>query len=791
MWIPNRRYRKYGAITVGVLLLLYAFCLPRPLFSDPYCTVLEASNGDLLGARIAEDGQWRFPVSDSLPNKFTTALIAFEDRRFYHHPGVDPWGLGRAVVQNVRSGRIVSGGSTLSMQVIRLAQHNPPRTVWRKLLEIVMATRLELGHSKAEILKLYAAHAPFGGNVVGLETAAWRYFGKSPPLLSWAEAAMLAVLPNRPGLIHPGRNRDALRTKRNRLLRRLWEQGDMDEWSYQLAIEEPLPEAPLPLPQLTPHLLDRAVTQGLIEKHGSRLRTTIDVQLQRQLNELLVHHQARLQDNQINNLAALIVDVERGDVLAYVGNAALDIEAHAGAVDIIPAPRSTGSILKPLLYARALHEGLLSPNSLLPDIPAQLEGYRPVNFNERYDGAVPAHQALSRSLNVPIIHLLQSYGLEKFHYHLQEFGLTTINQPAAHYGLPLVLGGAEGSLWDITNAYAGMGRTLRHYPDDNARYRLDDFRPLNYLWPTRYEVQRESSIRQDQPPVVGAGAVWLTFEAMQAVERPGSEGDWESFASSRRIAWKTGTSFGFRDAWAVGLDTRYAVGVWAGNADGEGRPGLVGIQAAAPVLFDIFSRLPASGAWFEAPFDDLSALPLCARSGYRPSRYCPVDTIMVPTRGTRIPKCQHHQAIWVDATGQWRGNTTCLDAKNKQQTIYFTLPPVQAHYYRRRHPNYQPLPPLHPDCGTDTELAMQLIYPKRPTEIYVPRDRNGEQSKTIFQVAHRSPSTAVHWHLDKEYLGTTRDFHSMAFAPATGPHRLTLVDEQGQRLEQYFVVLDK
>ena len=788
-----KKHPGKSLVILFIMLLWYAFCLPHPLFDSPTCMVLESRQGTLLGARIAADGQWRFPEIDSVPSKFEAALIEFEDRRFYYHPGIDPLGLGRALLQNLRSGRIVSGGSTISMQVIRMSKGNPPRTLWQKAIELIQATRLELGHSKEEILALYASHAPFGGNVVGLEAASWRYFGKSPQLLSWAEAAMLAVLPNSPALIHPGRNRQALMAKRNRLLLRLQEAGYIDAFTSGLALEEPLPEQPHPLPRLAPHLLDRAyleyVATGRFRQ--SRIRTTLQESLQRQLTGILEFHQKRLRASEIHNLAALVVDVETGEVIAYVGNVIGSGADHGEQVDVIKAPRSTGSILKPFLYALMLQDGQILPQSLIPDIPIQLSGYRPENYHEDYDGAVTARRALIRSLNVPMVRLLQQYGLEKFHFNLQKLGFSTITRPPTYYGLPLVLGGAEGTLWDITNAYAGMSRMLQHYTAYDARYNSADFRPSAYLYPIVKDEIKERSL-QPTPSHISAAAAWFTFDAMQELERPNSEGEWEHFASSRRIAWKTGTSFGFRDAWAVGVNPRYAVGVWAGNADGEGRPGLVGVLAAAPVLFDIFNRLPGDGAWFKPPYDDMIQLPVCRNSGYRPLDICPVDTLWAPASSIKAPPCPYHQLVFLDAGQQWRVHAGCELPGRMLAKAWFVLPPTEEHFYKAHNPGYAPLPPYRPDCVIQADqLTMELIYPKYPTKIYVPVGLDGNLSKTVFTATHRSSEATIYWHIDNEYMGSTQTFHSFELNPSEGKHLLTLVDGQGHRLEQPFEIIKK
>jgi len=357
-----KKYRYPVLGMVAALAIAYYFCLPNPLFSDPICTVLVDRNGELLGARIAQDGQWRFPYQDSVPHKFETALLSFEDKRFYNHWGVDPLAIGRAAYLNIKSGSIVSGGSTISMQVIRLARKGQSRTFFEKAIEMVMATRLEFRYSKKEILNYYASHAPFGGNVVGLDAAAWKYYGRSANQLSWSEAATLAVLPNSPSLIHPGKNRHQLREKRNRLLDRLYELEEIDSITNYLAKLEALPDRPMPLPNLSPHLTEKVKKEQEAESSTKAVvQTTIDYEFQLRVNDVLKRHYQHLKQNGIHNGGALVVEVETGDVMAYVGNMPCETDEENGAVDVIPAPRSTGSILKPFLYAAMLQDGQLFP----------------------------------------------------------------------------------------------------------------------------------------------------------------------------------------------------------------------------------------------------------------------------------------------------------------------------------------------------------------------------------------------------------------------------------------------
>jgi penicillin-binding protein 1C len=771
-----------GAIVVLVGVAYY-LVLPQPLFDRPYSTVLESRDGQLLSASIASDGQWRFPADNDVPDRFVKALLAFEDKRFFYHPGVDPFSIARALLQNVREGRIVSGGSTISMQVIRLSRGSPPRTIFEKALEMVLATRLELSYSKKEILALYAAHAPFGGNVVGLEAACWRYFGRSPDNLSWAEAATLAVLPNSPSLIHPGRNRDALRRKRDNLLHRLYLEGAIDSLAWALGTAEPVPTVPRSLPRYARHLL------GRIQKKGGRQQrttSTIDFALQRRVEEKVQQHHRRLRANQINNAAVLVLDVETGNVLAYAGNV-YGNGNHGEEVDIVAAPRSTGSVLKPILYAAALNEGQLLPKSLLPDIPVRLNGFAPENFSREYDGAVPADEALVRSLNVPSVFMLKEFRYEKFHSLLRNIGFSTLPFPADHYGLALILGGAEGTLWDVTGIYASMARTLNKYFDRPGvrRYCRSDFHSPR--WTTD---ERESDTILEEYSWLSAASIHQTFEALTALYRPAEEAGWRMFSSSRKIAWKTGTSFGFRDGWAVGVTPEYAVGVWVGNADGEGRAGLTGVSAAAPLLFDVFSMLPPT-SWFGMPHSEMREVEVCRESGHRVGRFCPeAQKLYVTVRGLESPACSYHRMVHLSPDEHYRQHAECASPDVLISKEWFVLPPVQEHYYRKKRLSYKPLPPLAPGCTSDAAARpMAWVYPQPRARIYIPRDFEGKSGESVFELAHRDEDAVVYWHLDGAFIGETKGIHRLAVRPTEGVHTLTAVDGRGYSLEVPFTVL--
>ena len=742
----------------------YIFCLPRHLFHVPYSTVVTDRNEELLGARIASDGQWRFPPRNTTPEKIKECLITFEDKHFYHHWGVNPFAIGRAFYQNVKNKRIVSGGSTLTMQTIRLAR-NESRTFREKLIEMIWATRLEFRASKEEILSMYISHAPFGGNVVGLDAAAWRYFGHSADDLSWAESAMLAVLPNAPAMIHLSKGRKTLLDKRNRLLKQLLEKKTIDSSTYELAISEPLPDEPHALPQIAPYLVSRFYQ----ERNGEYSRSTINKGIQTQVEDLAERWSNEFGRSDIRNLAILVIDIPSNQVVAYCGNVHFDRKQGGNQVDVIQAPRSTGSILKPFLYYAMLQEGSLLPDMLLLDVPVNINGFTPQNFSMQFEGAVPASEALARSLNIPAVTMLQRYGVPKFHSFLQQIGLKTINRSSSHYGLSLILGGAEATLWDVTNAYAMMGRSLLQLPQ----------RSCSLLLPT-------SRITESTDPFQ-PGAVWQTFDALKEVNRP-EEIDWKSIPSMQTIAWKTGTSYGFRDAWAVGVTPRYAVGVWVGNATGEGKPGLVGAQTAGPVLFDIFNLLPSS-SWFTRPAGIFVEAEVCRKSGHLKGRFCDeTDTLLVLPAGLRTEACPYHHLVTLSADESQRIYENCANTEPTLQKSWFTLPPVWEWYYKQHHPEYKPLPPFKAGCGEDTFQPMQFIYPPMNARIKLPKQLDGSKGFLTVELAHSNPNATIFWHLDETYQAQTQDFHKISLQPAAGKHSLTAVDGEGNTISTTFFV---
>lgn len=797
MHLPRNLWRRCRSLprpakfifAIAFSFLLFLTCLrslplPQSLHQQDYASLLLARDGSLLGAAIAKDQQWRFAPVESLPEKYRQALLLFEDRNFYHHPGVDPLAIARAMKGNVRARKVTSGGSTITMQLARLLRQEQlqrelkktPRNLESKIKEAFLALQLEWHFGKDDILALYAARAPYGGNIVGLRAAAWRYFGRSPEYLSWAESSLLAVLPNSPALIHPGRQRDLLKTKRDLLLQRLHAQALLSDLDLQLALLEPLPDRPQPLPQIAPHLLSTLKKQF---PQDYFFQATIDPHYQHIANQIAQRHSARLANEGVNNIALVLIDHQTMETLAYLGNKPFNnARVFAPDVDIVQRPRSTGSILKPLLYGLMLQEGELAPTSLIPDIPTQINGYSPRNYDRNFRGAVPAQYALAHSLNIPSVRMLRNYGINRFQQKLQAMGMSSLFRPADDYGLTLILGGAEASLWELTAIYARLAASARDGNIEQNAIKL---------------LNENSTAQQKFKPVIQQGAAWLTLQALIDVARPGNENYWRDFAGSQTIAWKTGTSYGLRDAWAIGSNGRYTLGVWVGNAGGEPATFISGQSSAAPILFDMFDAL-SSVNWFARPEHALKTISVCREDGYLAGGQCDAVDTQIPALSHFEKITPHHQRIHLDAAQQFRVHNECERVSNMQTRDWFVLPPAQEFYWRQYHSDYKPLPPWRKDCVAqsaqqDDDLPMELIYPQASSRIYIPVDLDGQRSRVILKAIHRDADAILYWHLDDKFLGETRIFHEREASLEPGLHKLLVMDKNGYQLTRRFRVI--
>jgi penicillin-binding protein 1C len=567
-----------GALS-AIALWRYAESLGPPDLSSlaQGSTVVLDRDGRLLRAFTTSDGRWRLPVkSGDVDPRFLAMLQGFEDRRFPQHPGVDPLALLRAAGQALRHGRIVSGGSTLTMQVARLLEPREERSLTAKLRQMVRAVQLERRFSKAEILDMYLALAPYGGNVEGLRAASLTYFGKEPRRLSPGEAALLVALPQSPEARRPDRSPERAAAARDRVLARLAAHGRLPSSEVTAAHREPVPTARRPVPMLAAHAAEEAARAA---PDARSIRLTIDARLQASL-EALVRERVAPMGPKLS-AALVVLDNATGAVLAHVGGVDYLAPERAGGVDMALAVRSPGSALKPFIYALAFDGGVAHPETVLDDRPSRYGIYAPENFDLAYQGTVTARRALQLSLNVPAVELLAEVGPPQFLARLRNAGANIVLPPEAPPGLAVALGGLGIRLTDLARLYAGLARggdvpTLAWTPAG-----LDDRKAAH-------------------PRIAEAVSSWYVFDILRGAPPPAN-------ALPGRLAFKTGTSYGYRDAWAAGFDRKVTIAVWIGRPDGSAVPGLIGRQVAAPILFDAFARLGGEPEPIPAPRDALFA----------------------------------------------------------------------------------------------------------------------------------------------------------------------------------------
>lgn len=768
-------------IAVSTLLFYRLIPLPTPLFPNDYSTVIlgdPSTDGThkfpILRVFLNRDEQWCLPPNPDLkiPDKLKTTVLFFEDQYFYYHPGVNPGAVVRAFWQNFNSEKRVSGASTITMQVARL--FNPKsRNYVHKMQEILQALKMEIRYSKEEILQLYLNHAPYGGNIIGYQAASLRYFGKLPEALTWGEAATIAVLPNAPGLISPDAAPDKLREKRNKLLRRMKEAGIISDETLALSILEPTPESSHPFPWQAPHLSQWLKTR--YGQNGGLLKTTIIPKIQSETQRLLAEHISFINPQGIRNGVALVVETQTGNVRAYVGSQDFFDAGSQGQVDGIRAPRSSGSILKPFLYALAMDDGLILPQTMLHDVPTFYGAFSPQNASEQYDGIVPARQALIRSLNVPAVRLLNSYGLYPFYRFLQQTGVGTLFRNADDYGLPLIIGGAEVTPWDAAMLFRGLGNG-------------GNFSPLTVLQKNGAESQQRVSA------TISPGASFLTLEILRDLKRPGAEFYWELFQNQFPLAWKTGTSYGQRDAWAVGVSPEWTIAIWVGNFSGEGNANLTGSKSAGPLLFDVFNSLPKNPelTWFAVQETDLQNVEICRETGFLASQNCPEPIFAsAPRHAKPLKICNFHRKIFISDITGYEVCSRCWTATEYHAQQMLIFPPDVVQYVRGRGQMVGKSPVHNPECSAIAgNSPIEILYPQENARLWVPRDFGSVLQKVTARAAHRDNRHKIFWYLNNRFLGATENRHEKPLECRQGWNELEIIDETGfSELRKFFVTI--
>lgn len=760
---------------VAGLLAAWVLWPLRSVFPDDYSRVVYDRNGEILRVTCAEDEQIRIGLGlDSLPQKYAIAVTTIEDKRFFQHPGVDPVAIGNALVTNLKKGTRVRGGSTIPMQVIRLS-HPRPRTILSKVIEAFSAIRLSIYRSKRDIIRLYAGHVPMGGNIVGIESASRYCFGKPVEEITWAEAALFTVLPNNPSLINIERRRPALKRKRNRALTLLRDRGCIDSLTWSLACEEPLPDAESRLPFSAPHFSEAVLSFT----EASVVHSTLDAGTQRIVQSVSGRYSSQYAEYGIHNVAVLALETGSGCIRGYVGSNDYSDTVHCGRVDGVRAVRSTGSLLKPLLAAKALDRGPWTMRTQLQDIPTFYGTFAPQNASEDFTGITTVEEMLIRSLNVPAVRLLYAYGQPQFYEDLIGMGFSDLFRNASGYGLSLILGGAEASLWELTRVYTALGNG-------------GTARPLSFLQNGTsggFGNRENAFLRADRADmndslrVCSPGSAWLVGRALRKLSRPGSEHYWQLFTDQIPVSWKTGTSYGQKDAWAIGVSPQWTIGVWVGNFTGEGNTRLSGAACAGPILFDLFRKLsdPTAPLEFEKPEYDLKRISVCAVSGLLPSSACP-DTCDVyrPECAWKTDKCTRHRRVWIDSETGHEVCSRCWNEDTRTSESRVLYPPPVTEILRRKGESVHSIPPHNPSCTAvrTRRSSITIEYPVEGITIFAPRDFTGTTQKIVAKAAG-SGSGPLYWYLNGGYLTETRKIHTTALQCSAGRHVLTVVDTEG------------
>ncbi|WP_285960685.1 peptidoglycan glycosyltransferase PbpC [Pseudomonas tohonis] len=774
-----RRLLRRRWVALPLLLLALLWCadrlFPLPLPADDRARVVLAEDGTPLWRFADAEGVWRYPVTpQQVSPYYLEALLTYEDRWFYRHPGVNPLALGRAAWQNLAGGRVLSGGSTLSMQVARLLDPHP-RTLAGKLRQLWRTLQLEWHLSKDEILTLYLDRAPFGGTLQGVAAASWTYLGKPPSKLTRAEAALLAVLPQAPSRLRPDRHPQRATAARDKVLRRLAEYGVWPQASVDEALEEPVLLAPRQEPRLAPLLARRLNRTG----SPQLIRTTLDASLQRRLEDLLLGWRVRLPER--TSAAILVVEHSSMAVRAYLGSVEMDDARRFGHVDMVGSLRSPGSTLKPFLYGMALDAGLIHSESLLQDVPRRYGDYRPGNFSTGFSGPVAASEALATSLNLPAVQLLEAYGPKRFAGELRSAGLPLVLPAGAEPSLALILGGAGARLEDLVGAYAAFARQGRA-----AAPRL----------------QPDDALREKR--LLSPGAAWIVRRILSGQSRP--DLDPQALPPLRpALAVKTGTSYGFRDAWALGVGPRYLVGVWIGRPDGTPVPGQFGLASAAPLLVQVHDVLVNRDAQRGSPQplddkpDSVGIAAICWPLGQslpRDDGNCRRQRLAWTLDGTVPPTLQAadqplglglRQSVWLDARGL-RTAPGCPGASAHELALW---PAPLEPWLPRRERRSARLPAVAPDCPPPlppAAAALSIVGLRAGDQLRRPAASAGPLRVRLSALGG---SGRRWWFLDGRPLGeTAADAAFDQVLEEVGRHQLSLLDEAGATARLEFSVIE-
>ena len=742
----NKRLKKFVIFIITLFLLLFIYLIKIYISYNPkelveninYSQVVLDRRGVILSVFLNDKEEFHLKYDGEIPETLKTAVINYEDKKFYSHLGVDYPRIVKSFFNNLFGGKKM-GASTISMQVVKVLEP-AKRTYFNKLIEIVKAYKLENEFSKEEILKIYLNNAPYGSNIVGYSTAIKMYFNKNVNDLSYAEASLLAVLPNSPGILNLKKNNDKLEAKRNRLLKTLLDRNLIDERQYKFSLLEKFPTKI--------YYYDKKAPQFSIflkNKYKDKIiKSTLDYKLQKKMEQIVFEYSSSMKNIGINNAAVLVLNNKTKEVLAYVASQDFNDKKNNGEIDGLQAKRAPASLLKPFLFALSIDEGLIVPDSIYPDVPIYFGNFYPKNSNNKFTGMVRIEEALTKSLNIPFVKLLSDYGVDKFYYFLED----NDKYPESSFdkfGLSLILGTREMRAVDIAKLYMG----LANYGEiSDLKYVLDEDQPKTHKGFSK-------------------GASYITLDTLTRVVRPGNE---NLYTRERPISWKTGTSYGMKDAWSVGVSPDYTVLVWLGNFNQKPIFSLSGVETAGNLLFRIFNVVDLHSKTFEKPVNDLKEIEIDEKTGYRKFYEVESKKVLYPKDAKLLRISPYYKKIFVDE------NNIEIDSRNSNfdkriEKIVIEYPIEVANYYFLN--------------GVKENKSVKIAYPSQDLKIFVPRDFDGY--KKISVKLYNPNNEFVYWYIDESYIGFSNESEKFLELDA-GEHKLTIVTEDGKTDEVKFKI---
>ena len=755
------RWVGIGSVMFAVPVLLISWLAPFParaIKEVGYSQTVLDKDGNILRVFLGSKGRWILPVElDEINPALVNATIAVEDKRFWDHHGVDSLAVLRAFQLNLTHCKVLSGASTLTMQVIRLLEDRP-RTFPSKFVEAVHALWLETVYSKKEILKLYFELAPYGGNMHGVKAASWRYFKKLPKDLTLAECALLAGIPQSPSRLRPDRHPARAGKRREMVLRSMLANAYISEKQFEASNHEPVEAGHSPFPFAALHFGVWAHKQYPEEPV---LQTSLDPHLQAIAEKMLRGRLSELSTYGVENGSVVILENKTGKIRALVGSNNFFDKDHAGQVNGALSKRSPGSCLKPFTYAIGFDLGLYTPRMILGDVPVQYQGYAPLDYSKKFKGPVTVRESLANSLNVPAVEVLQKVGYQKLYTFLKQAEIGTLAKQPEQYGLSLTLGTAEVQLLELVNAYAVLAR-------------LGTFQPYNGL-------EKAVSVRQET--LMSDGAAYLVADILEDSERLASSGFVGNRQSLPRVAWKTGTSYGNRDAWTVAYNPDYTVGVWLGNFSGKPSKSLVGIEAAAPVALRIFERIYAgkSAPWYEKP-SSVGTRKVCLLSGEPMSAICPHSSDDFFISGRTIDRqCSVHKKFMID-----NDSGIAVDVIAKGHSVsakVYEVWPQAINTWLEQHDSGYVSPPFMEngiDMARDWEGANpKILSPVNQCEYFLDQSRAGDQ-RLVLKADGSYDARKLFWFINGQYLSEGRAGEGFFWPMHEGHHRITVTDDYGR-----------